>query len=69
MELEFGIVARCLRRKRAGFIQTSEEEIVFFWARDAHRLKLNENNQIVFAQRYKKMHCPNVGDLIVFERN
>jgi hypothetical protein len=66
--MEFGVVARYFPKKKAGLIQTNRDDVVFFWAKDAHHLKLDEaENRISF--RTRREHIPRVGDLVVFERH
>jgi hypothetical protein len=66
--MEFGIVARLFAEKDAGLIQTSRDDVLFFWVKDAHHLKLDETeNRINFSTRRKA--TPRVGDLVVFERH
>ena len=66
--MEFGVVARYFPAKKAGLIQVSHDDVVFFWAKDARNLKLDpENNRVVFAAR--RQLVPRVGELVVFERH
>jgi hypothetical protein len=66
--MEFGVVAMYFPARRAGLIQTSSADAVFFWSKDARNLKLERNrNEIVFSTPRKLV--PGVGQLVVFERH
>jgi hypothetical protein len=65
--MEIGIVAKYYPEKKFGLLQTNDADVVFFWARDAYHMMLDEEkNQIVFTN--KRDYTPRRGDLLVFER-
>jgi hypothetical protein len=67
VSMEIGIVAKFYPEKKFGLLQTNSADVVFFWARDAYHLMLDEEpNQIVFTN--KREYIPRRGDLLVFER-
>jgi hypothetical protein len=66
--MEFGVIAAYFPAERAGLIQTSRDDAIFFWSKDARNLKLEMNlNQIQFSTPRKL--TPGVGQLVVFERH
>jgi hypothetical protein len=66
--MEFGVVARYFSAKKAGLIQVSQDDVVFFWVKDARSLKLDPvGNRVVFAGRRRLV--PRRGELVVFERH
>ncbi len=65
--MEIGIVAKYYPEKKFGLLQTNNADVVFFWARDAYHMMLDEEqNHIVFTN--KRDYIPRRGDLLVFER-
>jgi hypothetical protein len=66
--VEFGVVARYFPSKKAGLIQVSADDVIFFLNKDAHHLKLDTtHNRIIFASRRNLI--PRVGELVVFDRH